>query len=115
MDRRDAEAPGAAWKVAIVARIDDYGLAVGNGLAYVAATHAGSSRPWSTTTPTGSCSPATAPEVTDLDPDLTVIVSYEEGAAIVTELVRGGVDPATMIGLESFMQPEHRHHGRARR
>ena len=31
--RRDAEAPGAAWNVAIVARADDYGLAVGNGLA----------------------------------------------------------------------------------
>ena len=31
--RRDAEAPGDAWKVAIVARSDDYGLAVGNGLA----------------------------------------------------------------------------------
>ena len=43
--------------------------------------------------------------MTDLNPDLTVIVSYEEGAPIVTELVRGGVDPATMIGLESFLQP----------
>ncbi len=46
-----------------------------------------------------------APEVTDLDPDLTVIVSYEEGASIVTELVRGGLDPTTMIGLDAFMQP----------
>jgi ABC-type branched-subunit amino acid transport system substrate-binding protein len=30
IERRDTEAPGAVWNVAIVARSDDYGLAVGN-------------------------------------------------------------------------------------
>ena len=104
MDRRDAQAPGAAWKVAIVARNDDYGLAIGNGLAYALDSHG--------LVPTVVDYNAhrvqftgTATEVTDLQPDLTVIVAYEEGAPIVTELVRGGVDPAAMIGLESFFRP----------
>ncbi len=104
MDRRDEQAPGAAWNVAIVARNDDYGLAIGNGLAYALQSHG--------LVPTVVDYNAhrvnftgTASEVTDLQPDLTVIVSYEEGAPIVTELVRGGVDPAAMIGLESFFRP----------
>ncbi len=104
LGRRDAQAPGAAWKVAIVARNDDYGLALGNGLAYALQSHG--------LQPTVVDYNAhrvqftgTASEVTDLQPDLTIIVSYEEGAPIVTELVRGGVDPAAMIGLESFFRP----------
>ena len=104
IDRRDAQAPGAAWKVAIVARNDDYGLAIGNGLAYALDSHG--------LVPTVVDYNAhrvqftgTATEVTALQPDLTVIVAYEEGAPIVTELVRGGVDPAAMIGLESFFRP----------
>ena len=104
LGRRDEQAPGAAWKVAIVARSDDYGLAIGNGLAYALDSHG--------LVPTVVDYNAhrvnftgTASEVTDLAPDLTVIVSYEEGAPIVTELVRGGVDPAAMIGLESFFRP----------
>ena len=103
--RRDAEAPGAAWKVAIVARADDYGLAVGNGLA-VSLQSRGLAPSVVDYNPrrvlfTGEADRGD----TQLDPDITVIVSYEEGAAIVTELVRGGVDPTTMIGLESFFQP----------
>ncbi len=104
MDRRDEQAPGEAWKVAIVARNDDYGLAIGNGLAYALQSHG--------LAPTVVAYNAhrvnftgTGSEVTELQPDLTVIVSYEEGAPIVTELVRDGVDPASMIGLESFFRP----------
>ncbi len=102
--RRDADAPGEAWKVAIVARSDDYGLAVGNGLASSLLSR-GLDPSVVDYNPRRVLFTGLAPEVTDLDPDLTVIVSYEEGASIVTELVRGGLDPATMIGLDSFMQP----------
>ena len=102
--RRDAEAPGAAWNVAIVARSDDYGLAVGNGLA-VSLESRGLGSDVVAYNPRRVLFTGESDAVTALDPDITVIVSYEEGAAIVTELVRGGIDPTTMIGLESFMQP----------
>ena len=102
--RRDAEDPGAVWKVAIVARADDYGLAVGNGLA-VSLQSRGLTPSVVDYNPRRVLFAGEAGQVTRLDPDITVIVSYEEGAAIVTELVRGGVDPTTMIGLESFFQP----------
>ena len=104
LGRRDEQSPGAAWKVAIVARNDDYGLALGNGLAYSLQAHGLAPTVVDYNSHRVNFT-GTASEVTDLDPDLTVIVSYEEGAPIVTELVRGGVDPATVIGLESFFRP----------
>ena len=102
--RRDAESPNAAWKVAIVARSDDYGLSVGNGLA-ASLESRGLDPSVVGYSPGRVLFVGTAAEVTELRPDLTVIVSYEEGAAIVTELIRGGIAPASMIGLDSFFRP----------
>jgi peptidoglycan hydrolase-like protein with peptidoglycan-binding domain/ABC-type branched-subunit amino acid transport system substrate-binding protein len=104
VDRRDAEAPDAPWKVAIVARSDDYGLAVGNGLA-LSLQARGLAPTVIDYNPRRVSFTGTASRVTSLAPDLTVIVSYEEGAPIVTELTRAGVAPASMIGLDSFFRP----------
>jgi branched-chain amino acid transport system substrate-binding protein len=102
--RRDAEAADAAWNVAIVARSDDYGLSVGNGLA--AALQARGFTPTVVDyAPRRVNFVGTADEVTSLAPDLTVIVSYEEGAAVVGELVGAGIAPTTMLGLDTFFRP----------
>lgn len=102
--RRDDAEPGAAWNIAIVARSDDYGLAIGNGLAYGLQVR-GFVPSVVDYNPRRVLFAGTSSEVTDLNPDLTIVVSYEEGASIVTELVRGGVDPTTIIGLDSFFRP----------
>jgi len=102
--RRDAEAAGVAWNVAIVARSDDYGLSVGNGLA--AALQARGFTPTVVDyAPRRVNFVGTAEAVTSLAPDLTVIVSYEEGALIVGELIGAGVAPTSMIGLDTFFRP----------
>jgi peptidoglycan hydrolase-like protein with peptidoglycan-binding domain/ABC-type branched-subunit amino acid transport system substrate-binding protein len=104
IDRRDAEAPGTAWNVAIVARNDAYGLTFGNTLAVSLASRGLNP---SVVDYNGNrvLFVGTASEVTDLDPDITVIVSYEEGIPILTELTRAGVDPGTVIGLDAFFRP----------
>jgi uncharacterized surface protein with fasciclin (FAS1) repeats/ABC-type branched-subunit amino acid transport system substrate-binding protein len=104
VERRDADAPGSPWKVAIVARSDDYGLAVGNGLA-LSLQARGLTPTVIDYNPRRVSFTGTAARVTSLAPDLTVIVSYEEGAPIVTELTRAGLAPSSMIGLDSFFRP----------
>ena len=104
MARRDEQAPDAVWKVAIVARSDDYGLSVGNALA-ASLESRGLDPAVIGYNPQRVLFVGLGAEVTSATPDLTVIVSYEEGAAIVTELTRSGVDPATMVGLDSFLRP----------
>ena len=102
--RRDEQAPDAAWKIAIVARSDDYGLSVGNALA-ASLESRGLDPSVIGYRPQRVLFVGLGSEVTTSTPDLTVIVSYEEGAAIVTELTRSGLDPATMVGLDSFLRP----------
>jgi branched-chain amino acid transport system substrate-binding protein len=104
MERRDAAAPGAAWKVAIVARADDYGLSVGNGLA--ASLQARGMFPSVIGyNPRRVTFLGTADEVMALQPDLTILVSYEEGPNLLSALVRAGASPASMIGLDGFFAP----------
>ena len=47
----------------------------------------------------------TAQEVVAIQPDLSILVTYEEGANLLSALVTAGVDPARMIGLDAFFQP----------
>ncbi len=104
VERHDALAPGVPWKVAIVARSDAYGLSVGNGLA-VSLEARDLDAEVIGYNPFRVQFVGLGSEVTSMQPDLTVIVSYEEGASIVTELVRSGVEPSTMIGLDAFFRP----------
>ncbi len=104
ISRRDEVAPGAAWKVAIVARTDAYGQSVGNSLAAILQS-AGLQPSVIGYNPRRVTFTGTAQEVVALDPDLSILVTYEEGANLLSALVTAGVDPATMIGLDAFFQP----------
>ena len=104
IERRDEAAPGAPWKVAIVARSDDYGLSVGNGLAAVlqAAGLAPSVVGYNARRVTFE---ETAERVAAVAPDASVLISLEEGANLLRSLIAAGLEPATMIGLDGFFAP----------
>lgn len=104
IERRDETAPGAAWKVAIVARSDEYGLSVGNGLAVVlqAAGLAPAVVGYNSRRVTFA---ETAGQVAAIGPDVSILISFEEGANLLGSLISAGVDPATMIGLDGFFAP----------
>lgn len=102
--RRDESAPGAAWKVAIVARGDDYGQSIGNGLA--ATLQAAGMEPIVIGyNAQRVIFDSVAAQVVAAAPDLTILVTYAEGANLLSSLVRAGVDPATMVGLDAFFAP----------
>jgi branched-chain amino acid transport system substrate-binding protein len=102
--RRDEVAPEAAWKVAIVARGDAYGQSVGNTLAAVLQS-AGLVPTVVDYNPRRVQFSGIAAEVATLQPDVSILVTYEEGANLLSALVSAGLDPATMIGLEAFFAP----------
>ena len=102
--RRDEVAPGAAWKVAIVARSDAYGQSIGNSLAAILQS-AGLQPSVIGYNPRRVTFTGTAEEVVAFQPDLSILVTYEEGANLLSALVTAGIDPATMIGLDAFFQP----------
>jgi branched-chain amino acid transport system substrate-binding protein len=104
IERRDEVAPGAAWKVAIVARSDAYGQSIGNSLAAILQS-AGLQPSVVGYNPRRVTFAGTAQEVVALQPDLTILVTYEEGANLLSALVSADLDPATMIGLDAFFQP----------
>jgi len=51
-------------------------------------------------------------QVAALQPDVSILITYEEGANLLSALVAAGLDPATMIGLDAFFAPRRRR-GRA--
>ncbi len=104
ISRRDEVAPGAAWKVAIVARSDAYGQSISNGLAAILQA-AGLQPSVVGYNPRRVTFTGTAEDVVAIQPDLSILVTYEEGANLLSALVTAGVDPATMIGLDAFFQP----------
>ncbi len=104
INRRDETAPDAAWKVAIVARADAYGRSVGNTMAAVLQS-AGLVPLVVDYNPRRVQFAGTAEEVAALEPDVSILVTYEEGANLLSALVSEGLDPSTIIGLESFFAP----------
>lgn len=104
INRRDEVAPEAAWKVAIVARGDAYGQSVGNTLAAVLQS-AGLAPTVVDYNPRRVQFTGTAAEVAALQPDVSILVTYEEAANLLSALVSAGLDPATMIGLDAFFAP----------
>jgi ABC-type branched-subunit amino acid transport system substrate-binding protein/peptidoglycan hydrolase-like protein with peptidoglycan-binding domain len=102
--RRDAEAPGAAWNVAIVGRTDEYGLSISNGLA--ATIQASGMVPTVIGyNPRRVNFAGTAQQVAAAAPDLTVLVTYEEGGNLLSSLTSAGLNPAAMVGLDAFFTP----------
>jgi branched-chain amino acid transport system substrate-binding protein len=104
INRRDEVAPEAAWNVAIVARGDAYGQSVGNTMAAVLQS-AGLVPTVVDYNPRRVQFTGTAAEVAALQPDVSILVTYEEGANLLSALVSAGLDPATMIGLDAFFAP----------
>jgi branched-chain amino acid transport system substrate-binding protein len=102
--RRDAEAKDAAWNVTIVARGDDYGLSLGNGLA-VSLKARGLNPSVVGYNARRVTFEGTAQEVVATNPNLTVLVSYEEGGNLLSALLSAGLPPASMIGLDGFFAP----------
>ena len=102
--RRDEQAPDAPWTVAIVARADDYGQSISNSTAAILQA-AGLQPLVIGYDPQRVLFDSTADQVVAAEPDMTVLVTYAEGASLLSSLVRAGVDPATMIGLDAFFAP----------
>ena len=104
ISRRDETAPEAPWKVAIVARGDAYGQSIGNTMAAVLQS-AGLVPSVVDYNPRRVQFTGIAQEVAALQPDVSILVTYEEGANLLSALVSAGLDPATMIGLDAFFSP----------
>jgi branched-chain amino acid transport system substrate-binding protein len=103
-ERRDADFPGQALKVAIVARSDDYGLSVGNGLA--ASLQATGFVPVVIGyNPSLVQFNGIAQQVVAQAPSLTILISYEEGPSLLGSLVNAGLPATQMLGLDSFFTP----------
>ena len=103
-ERRDTDFPGQALKVAIVARSDDYGLSVGNGLA--ASLQATGFVPVVIGyNPSLVQFNDIAQQVVAQAPSLTIMVSYEEGPSLLGSLVNAGLPATQMLGLDSFFTP----------
>lgn len=102
--RRDAEAPGEALKVAIVARADAYGQNVGGALASLLGA-AGLAPTVVAYNPNTVIFDSTAADVAAVDPDLSVLVTYEEGTRLLAALVAAGIPADTMVGLDAFFIP----------
>ena len=102
--RRDVAAPGAAWKVAIVGRSDDYGLSISSGLAATLQA-AGMTPTVIGYNPRRVNFTGTAAQVVAAAPDLTVLVTYEEGGNLLSSLISSGLNPSAMVGLDAFFAP----------
>lgn len=102
--RQDAAAPAAPWTVAIVARSDQYGQSVSTGLAATLQA-AGMTPVVVGYNPRRVEFSGTAAQVVATNADLTVLITYEEGANLLSSLLAAGADPATMIGLDAFFAP----------
>ena len=103
-ERRDTDAPGQAWKVAIVARSDDYGLSVGNGLA--ASLQATGFVPAVIGyNPNQVQFASIAQQVVAQAPNITILISYEEGPSLLGALVNAGLPATQLLGLDSFFTP----------
>jgi ABC-type branched-subunit amino acid transport system substrate-binding protein/peptidoglycan hydrolase-like protein with peptidoglycan-binding domain len=92
------------WNVAVVARLDDYGIAVGAGLANSLIAR-GMEAELVGYHPRRVIFDDTADEVAALEPDVTILVSYEEGPRLLAALLDEGLDPTTMLGLDGFLVP----------
>ena len=101
---RDATAPGGPWKVAIVARGDDYGTSVSTGLASIL-TSQGVETSVVTYLPEQTSLGAEARQVAALAPNTVVAVTYEEAPRLLDQLVIAGVPAPSIIGLDAMFMP----------
>jgi branched-chain amino acid transport system substrate-binding protein len=102
--RRDAAGAGTPWKVAIVARGDDYGTSVSSGLSAALASNGVETSVISYLPEQTSLNqPAVAAAATK--PNTVVAVTYEEAPRLLDELVGAGIPASNMIGLDATFVP----------
>nr|MCU0261534.1 peptidoglycan-binding protein [Ilumatobacteraceae bacterium] len=94
----------APYKVTIVARNDDYGVGVGNGLALTLTT-AGITTEVISYNPRRVIFGSEAAQAAASGANLVLMVSYAESARLLTSLLEAGVDPATIGGIEGAFDP----------
>jgi len=102
--KRNTDAAGAAWKVAIVARGDDFGQTMANEVA-AALTAQGLAPTVYPYNPLTVIFDDVAKQVSGAKPDLTLLISYEEGPNLLSALLKAGMSAKTMIGTDAFFIP----------
>jgi branched-chain amino acid transport system substrate-binding protein len=104
----DAEAAalpeGTAYKVSILARNDDYGINVGNGLASTL-TARGMDVQVVQYSPRQVIFTSEATAIAATTPDAVVLVAYGEGVRQVDTLVTAGVAASKIVGLDGLFDP----------
>ncbi len=101
---RDELDPAASWRIGIIARGDTYGRDLAGGLA-TALTVRGFEPSVVEYHPFNQLFDAIAGQVAAAGYDAVVLVSYAEGPRLLNDLVQAGVDPARMVGFDSFFVP----------
>lgn len=104
-DQAAASLPeGQPYKVSILARQDDYGIGVGNGLAS-ALTARGMDVQVIPYTPRRVIFTEEAAQIAGFAPNAVVLVSYAEAVRQVSALVTAGVAASSIIGLDGAFSP----------
>jgi branched-chain amino acid transport system substrate-binding protein len=104
VEQRDAKAPGGPWKVAIVARGDDYGLSVSSGLASVLNAD-GVTTTIISYDPNRTSLADQANQAAAFSPNNVVAVTYAEAPRLLDQLVGAGVPASAIIGLDAMFVP----------
>jgi len=103
-EKRNAAAPGQPWKVAIVARADDYGTSVSSGLSALLASQ-GITTSVVTYNPEQTSLAQPAGQVVALAPNTVVAVTYEEAPRLLDQLINQGIPAPAIIGLDAMFVP----------
>ena len=103
--QRDAVAPDAPWKVAIVARGDDYGISVGGGV--TALLQAQGIDDDGDHLPAGAdvARPTRPVPLPRPAPNTVVAVTYEEAPRLLDQLVSTAIPAPSIIGLDAMFVP----------
>ena len=102
--RRDAANVDRPWKVAIVARGDDYGTSVSSGLSATLASN-GMTTSVITYLPEQTSLNQQAAAAAAFAPDTVVVVTYEEAPRLLDQLVTAGIPASKIIGLDATFVP----------
>lgn len=95
---------GQPFRVTVMARNDDYGVQVGNGLTSALIARGYESNVV-TYNPRRVIFTEEAASIAASAPNLVVLVSYDESIRLVGDLVSAGVSPTTLIGLDATFDP----------
>ncbi len=102
--QRDKVGADAPWKVAIVARGDDYGFSVGGGVAALLEAE-GIQTTVINYLPAQTSLADQAAAAAAFDPNTVIAVTYTEAPRLLDQLVLNGIPAASIIGLDAMFVP----------